>query len=74
MSPEEVKHWCDNKSTVTANTWDDKPCRPSAIIDPDAGIILAILHHKRGLKATVDCQHVPLGEALHGRRYQVICR
>ena len=56
MTPEEVKHWCDNESAVTANNITET-C-PSMMIAPDADIILAILHHKRGITASVDCQHV----------------
>jgi hypothetical protein len=57
MSPEEIRHWCDNEGAVAAtNTTALRS--PSDMLAPDADIILAILHHKRRTGINSECKHV----------------
>jgi len=57
LSPEEVRHWCDNEKAVEAtNATSIKT--PSDMLAPDADIILAILHHKRKTRTHSECIHV----------------
>lgn len=57
MSPEEVRHWCDNEGAVEA-TNTTAINTPGDMLTPDADIILAILHHKRKTKVASECIHV----------------
>jgi hypothetical protein len=57
LSPDEVKHWCDNEGAVSA-TNTDRFHTPSDMLAPDADIILAILEHKRTSHFTSKCVHV----------------
>jgi hypothetical protein len=57
MSPDEVRHWCDNEGVVDA-TNKTSIYTPSDMLAPDADIILAILHHKRKTKIESECIHV----------------
>jgi hypothetical protein len=57
MSPDEVRHWCDNEGAVDA-TNKTSIHTPGDMLAPDADIILAILHHKQTTKIASECIHV----------------
>jgi hypothetical protein len=57
MSPDEVRHWCDNKGAVDA-TNKTSIHTPGDMLAPDADIILANLHHKQTTKIASKCIHV----------------
>lgn len=58
LKPNKIQHWCDNESAVNDS---NKPLgTPSAMIKPDADIILAI-HHLRDVMSsdsTIICKHI----------------
>jgi hypothetical protein len=55
MTPNEIKHWCDNESAVKAIATIDL-YSPSDMLAPDADVILALLAQK---KKTTDNDFVP---------------
>jgi hypothetical protein len=57
MSPDEIRHWCDNEGAVSA-TNTTTIHTPGGMLAPDADIILAILHHKRKTGIQSECKHV----------------
>ena len=56
MTPEDVEQWCDNETSV--NHSETRPKTPSAMIAPDADIVLAIHHLKSTIKYKTRCRHV----------------
>ena len=57
LSPSTIHQWCDSKSAVDNSNID--PPTPSAMIAPDADILLAIRHLRRQMAAsTIVCKHV----------------
>lgn len=58
LQPGEIQHWCDNESAV--NDCNKSLRTPSAMIKPDADILLAI-HHLREVMSddsTIICKHI----------------
>ena len=53
MTPEEVEQWCDNETSV--NHSETRPNTQSAMIAPDADIVLAIHHLKSTIKYKNRC-------------------
>ena len=56
MTPEEVEHWCDNKTGVINS--ETRSTTPSTMIAPDADLVLAIHHLQSTIKYTVKCHHI----------------
>ena len=59
MAPAEIAHWCDNEAAV--NKCMTPLWKPSAMIQPDADILLAIHHLRNTFRTTgttVVCRHV----------------
>lgn len=57
LTPEEVRHWCDNKGTVKTNKLLSIPA-PSDMLAPDADLILAIMALKQKLKLETKCRYI----------------
>jgi len=57
LTPEEVRHWCDNKGAIKANKL-TSISNPTGMLAPDADLILAIMDIKRKLSANIKCRYV----------------
>jgi hypothetical protein len=57
LTPEEVRHWCDNKGAIKANKLTAIP-NPTGMLAPDADLILAIMDIKRKMSANIKCRYV----------------
>ena len=57
LTPEEVRHWCDNKGAIKANRLPAIQT-PTDMLAPDADLILAIMAIKKKISANIKCRYV----------------